>query len=236
MKKIKKWFFLAGFFLIAGAVANFLFFSGFFKIETVQVEGDLSCADKEQLLIDVKIAGTNIFLLDSSQISQKLQTNFSCIKSAKIIRKFPKTILVQVSRREPRANLYIIKDTSIEATSSAIEESFLLDEEGVIFSGTAPELPMKIYSSKKNINFRNILAILNKIKVFGIEVMEAVEMENTLLINSSPKVVFDLSKEIDVQTASLQLILAKAKIDEETAEFIDLRFDKPVVRFAPKKK
>lgn len=233
---MKFFLFFLGLLLISGTAAYFLFFSGFFKIETVQVEGDLSCADKEQLLIDFKIDGSNIFLLDSSQISQKLQTNFSCIKSIKIIRKFPKTILVQVSRREPRANLYIIKDTSIEATSSAIEESFLLDEEGVIFSGTAPELPMKIYSSKKNINFRNILAILNKIKVFGIEVMEAVEMENTLLINSSPKVVFDLSKEIDVQTASLQLILAKAKIDEETAEFIDLRFDKPVVRFAPKKK
>lgn len=236
MKKIKKWFFLTGFLLIVGAAAYFLFFSGFFKIETVQVEGDLSCAENGQLLTNIKVLGTNIFLINSSQIEKKLKTNFSCIKSAKIVKKFPIHILVQVSKREPRANLYIIKDTSIEATSSAIEESFLLDEEGVIFSGTAPELPMKIYSSKKNINFKNILAVLNKIKVFGIEVMEAVEMENTLLTNSSPKVIFDLSKEIDAQTASLQLILAKAKIDEETAEFIDLRFDKPVVRFAPKKK
>lgn len=233
---MKFFLFFLGLLLISGTAAYFLFFSGFFKIETVQVEGDLSCADKEQLLINVKIAGTNIFLFDSTQISQKLQTNFSCIKSIKIIRKFPKTILVQVSRREPRANLYIIKDTGIEATSSAIEESFLLDEEGVIFSGTAADTPMKIYSSQKNINFKNILAILNKIKVFGIEVMEAVVVQNFLLINSTPKITFALDKEIDVQTASLQLILAKAKIDEETAEFIDLRFDKPVVRFAPKKK
>lgn len=236
MKKNKLWFFLAGALFICGAAAYLIFFSGFFIVKSVDLIGELSCVDNRQLLASIDIVGLNIFLTDSSRIEKTFKTNFSCVKSVKIIRKFPKTILVQVSRREPRANLYIIKDTSIEATSSAIEESFLLDEEGVIFSGTAPEMPMKIYSSRKNINFRNILAILNKIKVFGIEVMEAVETENILLINSSPKIVFDLSKEIDAQTASLQLILAKAKIDEETAEFIDLRFDKPVVRFAPKKK
>lgn len=236
MKKIKFYFLSFGLLLILGSAVYYLFFSGFFKIEMVRVEGDLSCSDKEHLLIDVKIAGTNIFLLDSSQISKKLQTNFSCIKSIKIVKKFPGRIILEVFGRQPHANLYVIKESSAEATSSAIEESFLLDEEGVIFSGTAPEMPMKIYSSKKNINFRNILAILNKIKVFGIEVMEAVVVQNFLLINSTPKITFALDKEIDVQTASLQLILAKAKIDEETAEFIDLRFDKPVVRFAPKKK
>lgn len=139
----------------------------------------------------------------------------------------PVTPQVMVSRLEPVATVYIIKD--------ATREAFLLDEEGAIFSGTT-SATLKIYSETKNINFKNILAILNKIKIFGIEVGEAVVTQNSLTINSMPKIVLDLSRETEMQIASLQLILQQAKIDGEAAEFIDLRFDKPVVRFAPKKK
>lgn len=139
----------------------------------------------------------------------------------------PATPQVKVKRLEPVAAVYIVKD--------ATEEGFLLDEEGVLFSGTA-SATLKIYSAEKNINFKSILAILNKIKIFGIEVGEVVVAANNLMINSMPKIVLDLDKDHNMQTASLQLILQQAKIDEEAAEFIDLRFDKPVVRFAPKKK
>lgn len=139
----------------------------------------------------------------------------------------PATPQVEVSRLEPVATVYIIKD--------ATREAFLLDEEGVLFSGTT-SATLKIYSSEKNINFKNILAILNKIKIFGIEVGETVVAQNSLTINSMPKIVLDLDRDLSLQIASLQLILQQAKIDGEAAEFIDLRFDKPVVRFAPKKK
>ena len=63
-------------------------------------------------------------------------------------------------------------------------------------------------------------------------------MDNYLIVFpqvDNPKVFFRLDNEIDLQLASLQLILEKAKIDERILEFIDLRFDKPIVRFAPKK-
>lgn len=139
----------------------------------------------------------------------------------------PATPQVMVSRPMPVATVYIIKD--------ATQEAFLLDEEGAIFSGTT-SATLKIYSETKNINFKNILAILNKVKIFGIEVGEVVVTQNSLTINSMPKIVLDLSRDLSLQIASLQLILQQAKIDEEAAEFIDLRFDKPVVRFAPKKK
>lgn len=139
----------------------------------------------------------------------------------------PPTPQVEVKRGNPVATVYIIKD--------ATREAFLLDEEGAIFSGTT-SATLKIFLSEKNINFKNILAILNKIKIFGIEVGEVVVAGTNLMINSTPKIVLDLNRDLSLQIASLQLILQQAKIDEEAAEFIDLRFDKPVVRFAPKKK
>ncbi|MBI4038755.1 hypothetical protein HY384_02235 [Candidatus Daviesbacteria bacterium] len=61
--------------------------------------------------------------------------------------------------------------------------------------------------------------------------------DDFFLINpysNNPRIIFRLSNSLDVQLASLQLILGKAKIDGSRLEFIDLRFDKPVLKFTPK--
>lgn len=139
------------------------------------------------------------------------------------------------------------ESAKLSFSTSGVSEKFIVDSDGMIFSKnyeqfSAPE----VYISGINLSLgqmlekglvSNTLKILEKVKTFGIEVKEAkVISEKALLINGNPKIVFRLDSDIDKQTASLQLILKTAKIDSNTLEFVDLRFDKPIVKFAPKKK
>jgi len=63
-----------------------------------------------------------------------------------------------------------------------------------------------------------------KIIVLGIDSVE-VNFENNF------RVIFSPEKDVAFQASSLQLIMRQAKIDGDQIESVDLRFDKPVVRF-----
>ena len=81
----------------------------------------------------------------------------------------------------------------------------------------------------------NIIKIFDKTKSLGIEIKQAWLRENILVTETIPKMIFKLDN-VDSQLASLQLILSEAKIESKELEIIDLRFDKPVIKFAPEKK
>ncbi|HCB22754.1 hypothetical protein A3B42_01170 [Candidatus Daviesbacteria bacterium RIFCSPLOWO2_01_FULL_38_10] len=234
-KKIKLTILIAGITSLLLIGIYLIFFSKFFIVKSVEVESNLTCVDKEGLLNAVAISGSNFFLIRSLAIEEKLKSKFTCVKSAGIIKKLPNKIFLEVRNREPQARIFIVTNQESTPSAETAIDSFLVDEEGMLFSGNQ-ESSLKIYSENKNEDFKKIIAVLNKIKFFGIEIMEVIVVEDILLINSVPKINFSLDKASDMQLASLQLILNKAKINGEAVEFIDLRFDKPVVRFAPKKK
>lgn len=56
------------------------------------------------------------------------------------------------------------------------------------------------------------------------------ENEITATFSGGLTVVFSKEKNLDFQVASLQFILWRAKIESKAPYFVDLRFDKPVVK------
>lgn len=174
----------------------------------------------------------------------------------------PVAILVAIDSQEASQSGVLERFSEIQATASAQafpavewgEEKgnrFLIDAEGVIYSDNIEQINLseerpRIYISGLNLTLgklaesliQNTLKILEKVKAFGVDIKEAkIYSKNILLINAMPKMIFKLDDKIDIQIASLQLILKVAKINHWTVplEFIDLRFDKPILRFAPKK-
>ncbi len=125
-------------------------------------------------------------------------------------------------------------------------KDFVVDTEGVVYSNNIEQIyAPRVYAKGENLALgekieknliNDTLKILEKIKSLSLDIMEVeIYSKDSLLINSMPKIIFLLNDKVDKQIASLQLIYNKAKIDGKTLEFIDLRFDKPVVKFAPKK-
>lgn len=145
-----------------------------------------------------------------------------------------------------------ISTPSAQATPSAsfsgqeVSNSiFLIDNEGVLFGTPTGELPYpKIYFNS-NLSLgqkieddllKRSLEILEKTSSFGLNLKEArIYPPFLFLTTDGVKIIFKVDSLPDRQLASLQLILSQAKIKQDYIEFIDLRFDKPVIKTTPKK-
>lgn len=237
----------------------FLFIrSGFFNIKQIEVQGDKTdCADSDQLKKISNLFGQNFFFFDYKKLKEKLKEKFICIKNVSFNRLIPDKVKIDITSRKPTAILLKIKEKQASSSSlieniatpeaSIIQDSYMIDNEGIIFAKDIDDSNTpKIYIYDKDISVgRKLennfiyysLKILDKIKTFGVVAKKNWIMEDFFVINpdsSDPKIIFRLNDQIDIQLASLQFILAEAKIDLRELTFIDLRFDKPIVRFAPK--
>ena len=243
------------FILVAFSLAR----SSFFHIKQIEIQGDkIDCVDSDQLKNASGLYGQNFFLLSSKKLQEELKAKFVCIKVVTVDRLIPDKVKIEISSRKPTAILLKVKDKQASPSSlieniatpeaGAVQDRYIVDSEGVVFSKSMDDsnVPKIFYfdpeiavgEKLENSFINNALKILDKIKTFGVATKKSWIAEEFFIINpdtSDPKIIFRLDSQIDIQLASLQLILTEAKIDLRELTFIDLRFDKPVVRFAPKK-
>lgn len=176
-----------------------------------------------------------------------------------------KYVNVFITERKPIAQINLITQKldlidlkALEATSSSsagqlnfqTDESsvsgiFLADNLNYIFSKNEDKSLPQVFLISGNLSIgqklppgmlQDTLEILKKLNELSVEVKTARIESGQLLIDGSQKLIFSLNKDINYQLASLQLILQKAKMESKLMEKIDLRFDKPVVVYSPKKK
>lgn len=243
------------FILFATSLIFIIFKSGLFNVTQVEINSNqLSCVNETQIKDTANFSGQNLLLVNFENIKKNLKAKFICIGDIKLSLVFPNKVRIEAKGRQPAA--IIMSSETTEATSSSFletiatpsaesSEAYLIDNEGVVFSKdiggfNIPEIFIKdsnISLGKKAVdnNLENSLKILTGVKKLGLDVKMAAIFDNFFLLFFYPRVVFRLDDKIDTQLASLQLILTEAKIDLKELEFIDLRFDKPIVKFAPKK-
>ncbi len=132
--------------------------------------------------------------------------------------------------------------------STPAGEMLVSDSEGFIFEKSdRVQLPVVYIPKELNIGshlnpgqaekvvtiFNKITQMVNDFPAAGTTLQRPVWakiMDDSLLMDLHPRVIFSLKKDILRQLASLQLILQKAKINIGGVETIDLRFDKPVIK------
>lgn len=247
------------FFILIIFTAFFVLKDKLFIIGQVEVKSDqVGCVSLDQLKNTSSLLGKSLFVMDEEKVTKNLLEKFICVKKVNLVKILPNKVEIKVTGRAPAAILMSLKNKSASissliannATPSAqdISDVFIVDNDGVIFSKNSGginipkiylyDLSLSLGKKLKEDFISNILKILDKVKLSGIVVKESWVSEDTFLIFSDTppfKIVFRLDNKVDLQLASLQLILAEAKIYSRELEFIDLRFDKPVVKIAPKK-
>ena len=264
-KVTKSRLFFLLFVLFIGYLSYLFITSNVLTIKSTEVNFEkISCATSDQIQQSSNLLGQHIIFFDLAKSVNKLKSSFLCIKDVQIIRGFPDKVKIFVSGREAKAILLVLKNQeasvsaeveNIATPSARLEEiisNFQVDETGLIFSKEIKDSDRtKVYYNgeinlgQKQENITNALKILDKVKVLGLDVKET-EILNDIFITYPqiiedeeryiPRIVFKLSGNIDTQLASLQLILNKAKIDLISLRFVDLRFDKPIVKLAPNNK
>lgn len=244
--------------LLSCSILLFLFFfkSNFFVVKTISITGDeLECATQSQIKDQSGFLGRNFFTLDLIKSLKEIKNKYICIKKVNASRSFSGKVNIDISSRKPIAK--VIKLQNGEASASALFENlatpsaqesqdlYLMDDEGILYSQKLDNLNlMNIFTYDSNISLgkkikgeysENSLKIIEKVRSFGISINSTVLVDKYLMLYADPRIIFRLDSDIETQIASLQLILEKAKIDTSMVEFVDLRFDKPIIKIAPKK-
>lgn len=238
--------------VLFGIIATIMLFLNykFLVVKNLEINlVDINCTDSKSLSEESELLGQSMLMVNKLKVEQNLKEKYLCIKKINMVKHLPDKIEMDVFGRDGAVNLVQL-DPKIStpsatliniATPSAQEligsKSYTIDEEGINFSeSTVDGLPM-VYSFGEGNNWiKEVIRIIDKLKTFGLDTKEGYLTTYTLVVNTYPKIIFNLSQNLDAQLASLQLILEQAKIGEEMLEFIDLRFDKPVIRIAPKDK
>ncbi|MDO8638889.1 MAG: hypothetical protein Q7R43_04905 [Candidatus Daviesbacteria bacterium] len=243
---------------------SILWKSNVLNISQVEIENNNSqCLNKEKFSSEFNIKNENIFFIDKQKLEEKILLKYICVKNISLEKIFPSKIKIIINGRFGIAKVSNIKNEPVldlkdlEATSSSEAalinwsvpelnetEKFIADDEGIIFANDSennlpivylPDQILKIGEKIKVTDFNKIALVFIKLPQLNISFTQTKLNEYDLEVLSQPKIVVSLEKNILRQLASLQLILEKAKIDNRTMEIIDLRFDKPVVKYLLKK-
>ena len=258
-RKNKPWVFfkylgvLLVFFIVLAGV--FLLLNNLFSIKKITVDKQkVFCVNDEEYIEKLELVGKNLLFVDFSETGY-LISKYPCLKRIDFKKNYPSSVTLFLEGREPYAEIVSLKKEAtissqilVEATTSAniSDSGFIVDEEGVVFEKRSDSGLIKIYipgikiEMGKNISMYKIMEIkkiLAEVNKFGINIDKAIFLGKiNLFFDSVPQIFLNLEKELSYQLASLQLILNEAKMNAEEIEFIDLRFDKPIIKFHPKKK
>lgn len=204
-----------------------IFFTGwkFFSIRKVEVRLDkINCADNVSLKNEITLVGENLFLIDEQNLKNRLKEKFFCIADVVFAKSLPNKVSLNILGRKPKLILMATPSGGI----------MVVDEEGVMLSEENLPGLAKIFVSGEKIeasDIKKIIQITDWLEVLGWEIkLVRIDEKRNLFVDSVYKVYFSLEKSVDHQLASLQLILNQAKIEKEKVEYIDLRFDNPVIK------
>lgn len=192
------------------------------------------------------ITGRSLLSFSRPALEEKISRKYPQFSQATAKIVFPDKLTVSLRARDPLLLTAWLSSLPPEGSPSA--ELWLADWEGIVLekSLSPSSLPVVFFLSPSppplsvGFDFRRyqlekvfILSrlLLEKGLVFTIGQTEVKEQKLTVRLASGPQVTFSLEKDGSSQVGSLQLILARAKMEQKTFRSADLRFAKPVVVF-----
>lgn len=226
-------------------------------VEVSRLKSDPKIVGQNLLFINrdklTKLIEEKNYCLESVQINKKYPDTIE-------IKLFPRSaaVFLEVLQTGEATNSAKLDLASFESSNSASAagvltalrvqsgQGFLADKDGVILSSSdlQSNLPKISLYWKEKLSIGQviddglvpkILKVLEKVSGFGLGFKEAkIYSDKFLYLDTKPFLLISLTNDIDLQLASLQLILNKAKIENADMSYIDLRFDKPIVKFLPK--
>ena len=220
---------VAGVAVAGKRVGDFLLTSPRFRISEVNFEG-LNSLERETLESLAKIElGKNIFQIDLEEIRERLQ-NYPRVKEAIVFRRFPRRVEVKVKEREAVA---FIKNR---------DRTYLIGEGGIILSQAPLSQPLPLITGlgkgKAKVGERlkgaKLVMALDILEIFSSSALSISEIElgeqGPVVWIKEVKVFLGKEPERERQAKELKAILNDLKRRQEKAEYIDLRFNNPVVK------
>jgi len=207
-----------------------LIFFGFFILSHFQLRKIIIISTSHKLDGLEFLAGQNLLTIDVNKTIRNLINKNKTVKSIKMNKLFPDTLLLEVTMRNPR--YLVVKDNLV----------FPVDEEGTILVGANYDENLlkiqvgnlSIFSGEKS-DWRILKAIdlLKNMENQSILIDQIfIEDKGSLFLldlSSKTKVVIPYNLDAAFVATSLQVIMSRFRIEGKFVNKIDFRFEKPVV-------
>ncbi len=208
-----------------------LFFSPVFKIQSVIIlESNKQIQDSIISKITFDIKKQNLILLKKRQLIKRIVTSYPQIQELKIIKKFPKNLIITYkkfedlayfSQQEIEVNYFVVNQTGVITRVQAKP----IDLPEILLPGIKLEEGMQIITPEKiqfTVNALNYLEEQTKLNVKNIKYLPKAQ-EIHFLIDSGTYIWIDMSYDYKTQIQKLSYALSQLKPDSNNYEYIDLR-------------
>ncbi len=215
---------------------DFLLNDPIFTVKNVLVESSIQFIDTNSLKV---LKGRNIFNVDIERIEKRLSAQYPQITHLRVVRELPDRIKVLAKRRDMLYQVrlkgkYLLVDAQGVAVIYIAKPINL-----VVVTGVSTKTPLKLGQKVSGV-LTEAVAIatlmrdnntLNKFKLIGIDVANPAKIIVSLA-DIRAKIILDVdhgAKKLNV----LNLLLTQKKIDLRLVDYIDLRFEEPVIAAQP---
>lgn len=216
--------------------------------------------DEAKLALDLtksRSEGRSMFFVDSAKIIDEIQKNFLSFKDVSLQRDYPNRLNLILEARVPVAEVVIWSASSAArllpsegelaapGLNQELKSRLVSDADGYLFAKTASPsgLPLiNIFLDREVIvgeklaeeQVETALKIIEGLESYhlGIAEIGLIGWESIpLRLNDSTLVIFKTHKEVGEQVAALHAIVTRHRMEKRKARIIDLRYDKPVVKY-----
>lgn len=212
--------------LIASGTVLFLFLRTFFTVNAIEIIG----SDSIPHGVD-ELRGANIVFLKETDVAEEMRKRNLDIAAIVVEKKPLATIRLIITKRKPIAQIrindaaYIVDDNGVVFMSSNMTSN-LPTIEGIFSTVTVPGTLDKLYA-------KTILGLLTSFAQEGkrIQMVTVVNKEEIRFYDEEMFVTVAAGQDPVLLSTSLQMLMRSFTIEGKHPASIDLRFDKPIVRF-----
>ena len=231
--KVKVFFLVS--FLILISLGFLVIISTLFVIEKIEIISDKKI---NAFLGSELIKGKNILTLNTKGLQQNLLDLNPNIDNLNIKKIYPNKIQIYYKLIEPlafiKANdgfLYISDSSKILKKDKKFDNKTNLTE--ILYYQKFDFITNSVGSYIDYVDIRYSLNILKKVNEYGYKVVSIdISRPNMIRLNLGDSVViFTAEKNINDQIDKLEKIIKQFKVEGNSFSLLDLRFDKPILRF-----
>ncbi|MDD4201935.1 MAG: cell division protein FtsQ/DivIB [Candidatus Omnitrophica bacterium] len=221
------------------ALRNYIMRIKYFRVKSIVIVNNTGQSRDISFLKTIKetenIKGENIFKVNIKWLEYQLNKNYPQIKNIVVKRVLPDRIELMVDQRVPLASINAFGQYAIDNDSTVLVYDQATMSDLPLITGfkiwTKPSIGEKISSDRVELA-KSVLSIfynVPEIKKHGIKSIDVSNPKNLIVQLNGPIEIRMGQQDFSEKIKKLQFILQDKNIDVKGLEYIDLRFEDPVL-------
>lgn len=224
------------FLIISCAVAifyTFVYVNSYFQLKIIQIEGEVP---KKHLIGLERLKDKNLYFLSTELIKDTISINNPDVFVDEIIKVFPNKLILKLKLVEPIAQIKLNSGLAILSHEGKILGKIKQPQKNLPIINFYQKLDYYQLAPGNVLVYREVIITLILLKkTLDLDlIIESIDINglNMIVFNlREGKILLSAEKDKDRQIFELESLIGQFKIKAQDFKILDLRFDKPIVKF-----